>query len=271
MTDTKTKHGENLEIVFREFVDALKQSNASQATTIAEGVSQNVQNDNDEALAAHARANSGVHGVGAGYIVAKTANPTGFPRWIEIDGRPSWIDQQIDPSTIEIDADQVTTGVFDIVRLPVADPGEISSTELVRADDPRLAVIPQTMRTMEGMGAGSYVCVVDDSGTAKVRRATASDTDHAAVAFIGDSIGANEESAVYFEGINSQAYFVIGTSLAASDVGRTVFLAASMPGALTLVPPSASGQLLQPVGRIVRVITETIAAVLTAFETEFYL
>lgn len=271
MTDTRDKHGENLEIIFREFVDALKQSNAAQATTIAEGVSQNVQNDNDEALAAHARANSGVHGVGAGYIVAKTANPTGFPRWVEIDGRPAWIEDQINPSTIEIDASQVTTGVLDIARLPVADPGEISDMELVRADDPRLGVVPQMMRAQEGMGAGSYVCVVDDGGTAKIRRATAADTTHAAVAFIGDSIGANEDTPVYFDGINTQAYFVIGTSLTPADVGRVVFLAASMPGALTLVPPSTTGQLLQPVGRIVRVITETIAAVLTAFETEFYL
>ena len=76
---------------------------------------------------------------------------------------------------------------------------------LVRANDPRLAVVPQTMNTGESIGAGMYVSVYNDGGTARIQPAHANDTSHCAVAFIIDSVGSHEDVDAYFDGVNPLA------------------------------------------------------------------
>jgi hypothetical protein len=112
------------------------------------------------------------------------------------------------------------------------------------------------------------VCVFDDGGTARIMAAHANDVNHAAIAFIIDSVGLHEDADAYFDGVNVMAQLT--TTPVAADVGKTVFLSTT-PGYVSLTPPSEPGQLLQPVGRIIKIVSQTTVEVLTVFETQFYL
>jgi len=72
----------------------------------------------------------------------------------------------------------------------------------------------------------------------------------------------------FFDGVNASAQLT--TTPMAADVGKTVFLSTT-PGYVSLTPPNLAGQLLQPVGRIIKIVSLTTVEVLTVFETQFNL
>lgn len=255
---------DNLEIALRDLLNALKDRQRTVALVAAGDAGGELGNALQGLLEAHARARTGVHGVGPGFFVAKTANSAGFPRWGEIEGRPSWIDNLIDPSTYEFDADQITTGTLDINRLPVAGPGVLSDALLVRADDPRLLVRTIPLTTSEPLAAGDFVSVHGVGGAARVRRARADTADGVAVGFVADSAGAGDAVPVFPVGVNT-AVGVLGGGLSLADLGQTVFLSAT-PGQVARTPPSGAGNLVQPLGSIVAVPNSALAHVLVRYE-----
>ncbi|KPV52953.1 hypothetical protein SE17_12440 [Kouleothrix aurantiaca] len=252
------------ELALRKLVKALRTRAQTDAVSAASGAVSHLENSIDDSVAAHAAQTQHVHGVGD-YYVAKSSSPTQFPNWADIQNKPDFL---ADPISTEPDDDEHLTPFIDFAWLPVADSGETASDKLVRADDPRLSDRPQTMNTAEPIGAGLYVCVFDDGGVARITAAHANDTNHAAMAFIIDSVGYHEDADAYFDGVNAIAQLT--TTPAAADVGKTVFLSTT-PGYVSLTPPSDPGQLLQPVGRIIKVVSGTTVEVLTVFETQFYL
>lgn len=252
------------ELALRKMVAALRTRAKSDAVNAASSAVSDLEDAVDESVAAHAALTQHVHGVGDFYV-AKTSSPTQFPNWADIQNKPDFL---ADPIESGADDDEHLTPFIDFSWLPVAEPGETASDKLVRADDPRLSDRPQTMNTAEPIGAGMYVCVFDDGGTARITAAHANDVNHAAVAFIVDSTGTHEDVDTFFDGVNVMAQLT--TTPHAADVGKTVFLSTT-PGYVSLTPPSAPGQLLQPIGRILKVLSGTTVEVLTVFETQFYL
>jgi hypothetical protein len=254
----------NTELALRKLVAKLRTRAQSDAVSAANGAVSDLENSIDDSVAAHAAQTQHVHGVGD-YYVAKSSSPTQFPNWADIQNKPDFL---ADPIASEPEDDEHLTPFIDFTWLPVAEIGETASDKLVRADDPRLSDRPQVMNTAEPIGAGMYVCVFDDGGTARITAAHANDVTHAAVAFIVDSTGTHEDVDTFFDGVNVMAQLT--TTPHAADVGKTVFLSTT-PGYLSLTPPSDPGQLLQPIGRILKVLSGTTVEVLTVFETQFYL
>jgi hypothetical protein len=252
------------ELALRKLIARLRDRSSSDAFHAASGAVAEIADTVDESVAAHSAQIQHVHGVGDLYV-AKSSHPTQFPNWADIRNKPDFLADDASPGE---DDDEHLTPFIDFAWLPVAESGEIASDKLVRADDPRLSDRPMAMNTAEPIGAGMYVSVFDDGGTARIRHAHANDTSHCAVAFIIDSVGSHEDVDTYFDGVNVMAQLT--TTPIASDVGRTVFLSTS-PGYVSLTPPNASGQLLQPLGRIIKIISFTTVELLTVFETQFYL
>lgn len=252
------------ELAMRRLVAGLRAKSKADSITAASGAVTSMEDAVDTGVAEHAAKTQGVHGVGAFYV-AKSSHPSQFPNWADIVNKPDWL--RIGDGQTPGD-DEHLDGHIDIDWLPIADPGESSDAKLVRADDPRLSEQPLRMVAGAGLGAGWYVCVVDAAGTATVLPATASDTSHAAVAYVVESAAPGDLVDVYFDGVNQMAQLT--TTPQASDVGKTVFLATT-PGMVSLTPPSQAGQLLMPVGRIIEVLSLTTVRVLTVFETQFYL
>jgi hypothetical protein len=258
MSDTAT------ELALRRLVARLRTRAQSDAVATANGAVADLESSIDDSIAAHAAQTQHVHGVGD-YYVAKSSSPTQFPNWADIQNKPDFL---ADPIAGSEDDDEHLTPFIDFAWLPVTLPGETVSDKLVRADDPRLSDRPQTMNTAEPIGAGLYVCVFDDGDMPRITAAHANDTSHAAVAFIIDSVGEHENADTYFHGVNPIGQLT--TTPVAADIGKTVFLSTT-PGYVSLTPPNGVGQLLQPIGRIIKVLSGTTVELLTVFETQFYL
>ena len=255
-----TDRVDNLELSLRDLVAAIRQSHARESRQAALNVGERVATL-EQQLAEHAALRSMVHGVGPGYVVAKTANPQGFVRWVEIVDRPSWLDQHIDLSTITIDASQIT-GTISIDRLPVHPDGP-----LVTHDDPRLNARTLLVPVGEPLSAGDFVAITHRNNVAMVVRAHAADPMRAAVGFVTESYGLNQQALIYPVGINPMASTT--TPVSVQDVGRTVFLS-TQPGIVSITPPNLPGQLLQPVGSIIEV-SNAVVSVLVRYEYRFRL
>ena len=129
--------------------------------------------------------------------------------------------------------------------------GAIDASKLIRlASDGKLdpSVMPtgigadvMTLTASENLAAGDFVNVWDDTGVASVRKADASTAGKEADGFVLDSVASGQPASVYFEGRN--------TGLAALTIGTRYYLSASAAGAVTATPPSASGNVVQFLGR----------------------
>lgn len=92
----------------------------------------------------------------------------------------------------------------------------------------------------EDLAAGDFVNIWDDAGTPKVRKADASN-GRRADAFVKDAALSGASVAVYFDGTNNDQ--------SGLTPGTTYFLSGTTPGAATATAPSASGHIVQEVGR----------------------
>jgi hypothetical protein len=261
---------QDLDLALRRYTDALKRRSASQATSAASGV---VGEATDAAAAevdAHAAQRQFVHGVGPLYV-AKTKNPSQYVDWAEIANKPATFPGAgggIDPATLEIDGDQVTTGTVNISRLPVAAAGQASAQLLVRSDDARLNAVPvAVVAAGEALAGGDFVRVVAGADGAVALKADATAFNRAAVGFVATSAGAGDAIPVYPNGENVRAYLEDAT---ATDLGATVFLSTT-PGRISRTPPSGPGQLLQLLGTITAVHSGTLVSVLVRYEYRFRL
>jgi len=91
----------------------------------------------------------------------------------------------------------------------------------------------------EALGAGDFVNIYNDAGTAKCRLADASTNGKHAHGFVLAAVDADANATVYHEGSNTQV-----TGMTPGDV----FLSAATPGQATSTPPSATGNVVQKLG-----------------------
>lgn len=254
-----TEHGESLEIAFRSLVSAMRTANTQAAARIASEAVAAGSDDTSNALAQHSQLRTNVHGITSGFFIARTGNPAGFPRWAEIENRPTWVEEAINPATLELDASQITTGTMDITRLPVAEPGQSLADTLLRADDPRLSPMHEMLVTSEGLAAGDFVSTFIDVDSVRKARKADSTLNRPAVGFVAESVGTGDSVAVLYAGVNALVDRGILTS---ASLDAVVYLAAG--GNVALTPPSGA-DIVQAVGRII-VVGDTTITVLVSFQ-----
>lgn len=240
----------DLELAMRDLVAGITQAQARTATGAAASAVSSAAASAQSDLLAHAAARFGIHGVGAGFFVAKTANPAGFVRWVEIVGRPTWIEQQIDPETLELDASQITTGTLAIARLPTAASGETSASKVVLADDMRLSVRMMTAVVAVPIYAGFFVTMTNDG---RCQPASNTSPDTAAIGYVTDSFAVGQTAQIFTYGENQNIYVPLITS---GQVLHPVYLG-STPGHATMDMPTAGIE--QQVGVITSLVTSTVA------------
>lgn len=102
----------------------------------------------------------------------------------------------------------------------------------------------------EALGAGDYVNIWNDAGTAKARLADASDPAKEANGFVLAAVSLGNNATVYQNDENNQ--------VSGMTPGTAQYLSASTPGGIVETPPSGSGNIVQYLGK---------AASATALET----
>lgn len=252
------------DLALRRLLDALKSSQDQAISSAATSISQEMETTASGYVTEHATKRQYVHGTGP-YYVAKTSRGDQWPSWKDLKDIPADLQEtDFDPSEIEIDADQVISGIFPLTRLPVADNGEISSTELVRADDARLLSHQWSVVVGSAVSAGDFVCVYNDGGAEKLKRADSGVWETSAIGFVSESYGIGETAIVFPVGINALVYL---PSVSIADLTKTVFLGSDGKG--TLDPSGVT--VLQPLGTIVQIVSTTIAAVFVQWEWRLHL
>ena len=99
----------------------------------------------------------------------------------------------------------------------------------------------QTLPSFENLAAGDFVNIFDDAGTIKVRKADASTSGKEADGFVLAAVTAPANVVVYFEGTNTQLTGLTG--------GARYYLSAATPGLSVTTAPSASGNVVQYLGK----------------------
>lgn len=102
-----------------------------------------------------------------------------------------------------------------------------------------------SIKASEAISSGDFVNVYDDSGTAKIRKANATDATKPAHGFVKDGVSANSNGTVYFRGGN--------TKMTGLSVGDTYCLSASTGGGVEKITnaPSSTGNTLQVLGEAI--------------------
>lgn len=139
----------------------------------------------------------------------------------------------------EREATVVSAGATDAGEIPALDAaGRLDNSVMPVGIGADTAV----MESYEDLAAGDFVNVFTDAGEAKARKADASTYGKEANGFVLSASLATQDATVYFEGRNTQR-----TGLTA---GALYWLSIT-PGSVTTTPPSASGNVVQQVGRAV--------------------
>ena len=136
--------------------------------------------------------------------------------------------ESVDTSTGAADADQ-------LVRL--GSDGKLSETLMPAG----LGADAMSMIASENLAGGDFVNVWDDTGTASVRKADATAAGKEADGFVLDAVASGQPATVFFEGRNS--------GVSGLTVGARYYLSATTPGAAVTVPPAATGNVVQFLGR----------------------
>jgi hypothetical protein len=100
----------------------------------------------------------------------------------------------------------------------------------------------KSIQASENLAAGDFVNIWDDTGTTKVRKADAA-TNKPVDGFVLAAVTSGNNATVYFEGTNNQLSTLTG--------GSVYYLSGSTPGGAVATSPSASGYLVQKVGKAV--------------------
>lgn len=122
------------------------------------------------------------------------------------------------------------TGKYDISVLPVG-----------------VGVATFVLPAFENLAAGDKVNIFSDSGTAKVRKASAASTPKEAHGFVLAAVTAGNNATVYTSDENTQ--------LTGLTVGADYYLSATTAGGITSTAPSGSNQMVQYVGTAISATT----------------
>ena len=146
-------------------------------------------------------------------------------KFLNLESGKKKLDQAINASTGAGDASKIirtdSTGRIDSSLLPVGIGADTLSIE-----------------ASETLAAGDFVNIFDDSGTAKVRKADATNSRDAN-GFILSGVTSGNNVDVYFEGTNTQ--------LSGMTIGARQYLDAT--GSVTETPNTTSGQIHQYLGK----------------------
>jgi hypothetical protein len=129
-----------------------------------------------------------------------------------------------------------------------ADDGKIPALDSSGRLDPTFMPVgigadTATITASENLSGGDYVNTWDDGGTLKARKADATTSGKESDGFVLDAVSSGQPALVYFEGRN--------TALSGLTIGARYYLSAAIPGAPTVTPPSASGNVVQYLGRAI--------------------
>lgn len=241
------------EVAFRKLATALKEKSRQIATAAAASAVSTAGDNTDDAIDDHSDKRQFVHGVGANYV-AKTSHPSQWPHWNDIIGKPAVPGLE----DVTIDADQVISGILDILRIPVAAFDESDPTKVVRSDDPRLSAQVVVLEAVEALAAGDYVSITNSGGETKAVRASAATDQRPAIGYVVESTGAGSLAVIYQGGINP---FVQLSGLTSADVGRSLYLSATNPGKVSVLPPGTNGQMIQVVAMVLSVSGSVVRAI----------
>jgi len=100
----------------------------------------------------------------------------------------------------------------------------------------------------EALSAGEFVHLFTNAGVLTVEKAFAADGSKPCTGFILASVAQDANVAVYVDGLNTMASI---TGFAVTDVDKQVVLSATTSGAASLTVPSATGNIIQPLGKLV--------------------
>ncbi len=251
---------DNLEIALRRLADQLKARSQSQAASAAAGVASEAADAAGAEVDVHAALRQFVHGVGPLYV-AKTKNPDQYVDWAEIKNKPASFPGAggIDPTTLELAGKQITTGMVDIRRLPVADPGASDHQKLVRSDDPRLQSRAFTLEASTPVYRGRFVTA---SGDGVCAHASAAGPATAAIGFVADDYGIGALATIYRDG--DVAVFLPDQDTTA--LMDPVYLAAD--GRISRTLPLAVGGVVQQVGVLVALAGTNVRITVTIGDAE---
>jgi hypothetical protein len=136
----------------------------------------------------------------------------------------------------EVEASSTSSGAADAGKIVALNSqGDIDESMLPPGVGADTAVITAS----EDLGAGDYVNVYDNTGTANVRLADASSAGKEAHGFVLAAVTSGNPATVYFEGTNNQV---------TGQTAGKVFLSATTPGATTSTAPSGTGKVVQRLG-----------------------
>lgn len=102
----------------------------------------------------------------------------------------------------------------------------------------------KTAIAYEDLEAYDFVNFFNDNGTVKVRKAIASLSDHEAHGFVKENFNANDIATIYLNG----TAIIIADS---TDVGKPVYLSATIYGKYSLKNPTISGHYNQKIGTVI--------------------
>jgi len=146
-------------------------------------------------------------------------------KFLNLESGKKKLDQAINASTGATDASKIVrtdgTGRLDSSLLPVGIGADTLSIE-----------------ASETLAAGDFVNIFDDTGTAKVRKADATN-GRDANGFVLSGVTSGNNIDVYFEGTNTQ--------LSGMTIGARQYLGAT--GSVTETPNTTSGQIHQYLGK----------------------
>ena len=238
------------DLALRRLLDALKSSQDSAISSAATSISQEMETTASGFVTDHASKRQFVHGTGP-YYVAKTSRGDQWPSWKDLKDIPADLQEtDFDPADIEIDADQVISGVFPLVRLPVAANGESHTQKVVRSDDVRLATHQITADVAVPLYAGMFVTMREDG---LCEPASSASENTAAVGFVTDSFTVGQQAHIFTYGQNPSIYLPL---ILSSQVLHPFYLGAT-PGYATMTMPSSGIE--QQLGVITSLVSTTIA------------
>ncbi|MGJ8685842.1 MAG: hypothetical protein ACSHWQ_00075 [Spongiibacteraceae bacterium] len=93
----------------------------------------------------------------------------------------------------------------------------------------------------EDLAGGDFVNIWDDGGTIKVRKADATAEGKEADGYVTSAVTSGNDATVYFEGVNA--------GLSGLTLGGRYYLSAATAGGSVSTAPSASGNMVQYLGR----------------------
>ena len=145
--------------------------------------------------------------------------------------------QQVAGVLTEKQASNSSTGADDAGSIvALNDQGVIDTTML----PPGLGAATYSIVASQNLLAGDYVNIWDDAGTAKVRKAEASDIGLKAHGYVLEAVTSGDNALVYTDFYNDQ--------LSGLTPGVTYFLSPTAPGEITATAPSGTDEIVQRLG-----------------------